>query len=82
MGRCGDAGLTMDRQYEIEAIARFLADRGITRCPTRFAGIVALALDRAEELARIGRLQPPSPVSRQQLARRHSVVCWPTKTRR
>jgi hypothetical protein len=66
----------MDRPSELAAIAAFLEARGARRCPPRFAGSVALALNPAEEQARLAGLQPPQPLSRQQRARLHSAICY------
>jgi hypothetical protein len=66
----------MDRSAELAAIAAFLEARGARRCPPRFAGSVALALNPAEEQARLAGLQPPPPLSRQQRARLHSAICY------
>jgi len=66
----------MDRLAELAAIVAFLEARGASRCPPRFAGSVVLALNPAEEQARLAGLLPPPPFSRQQRARLHSAICF------
>jgi hypothetical protein len=66
----------MERAAELAAIAAFPETRGARHCPSRFAGSVALALNPAEEQARLAGLQPPPLLSRQQRARLHSAICY------
>jgi hypothetical protein len=49
----------MDRQTELDLIAAHLADRGITRCPDRYAEAVDLAMSEVEAGRRLAAMPRP-----------------------
>jgi hypothetical protein len=53
----------MDRQAELDLIAAHLADRGVTRCPPRYAETVDLAMPEAEVKARLTAMPRPRPMT-------------------
>jgi len=65
------------RDAELAAIVAFLDDRSPTRCPPRYVAPVALAFTRAEEGARLARLQLRTPPTLpQQLASFFSTISY------
>jgi hypothetical protein len=68
-----------DRAVELRAIPAFVESRGVARCPPGYAGAVDCALPRAEERARLARLEPLPPLTLQQIKDR---LFWALKASR
>jgi hypothetical protein len=62
-----DSMVMRDRLAELAEIETFIAKRGPTRCPDRFAGPVTAALSMREEATRIASLRVEQPLTLTQL---------------
>ena len=59
----------VDRDSERAAIAAFIATRGVTRCATRYVGIVDGAVPEAEIKRRLATMPRPRSLTRAEVAR-------------